>query len=39
MLYFYKILNILLRKIRPFFSKKIFYLLWGLRPKPKLRRP
>ena len=32
MLYFYKILDLLLRKMRPFFSRKIFYLLWGLRP-------
>ena len=39
MLYFYKILSILLRKMGHFFSKKIFYLLWGLRPRPKLPRP
>lgn len=35
MLYFYKILDILLRKMGPFFSREIFYLLWGLRPRPK----
>ena len=23
----------------PFFSRKIFYLLWGFRPRPKLPRP
>ena len=23
----------------PFFSRKIFYLLWGLRPRPKLPKP
>ena len=34
MLYFYKILGLLLREIGPFFSRKIFYLLWGLRPRP-----
>ena len=34
MLYFYKILGILLREMRPFFRREIFYLLWGLRPRP-----
>ena len=34
MLYFYKILGLLLREMWPFFSRKIFYLLWGLRPRP-----
>ena len=34
MLYFYKILNFLLRETGPFFSWKIFYLLGGLRPRP-----
>ena len=39
MLYFFKILGILLREMGPFFSREIFYLLWGLRPRPKLPRP
>jgi len=39
MLYFYKILGFLLRKMGPFFSREIFYLLLGLRPRPKLPRP
>ena len=39
MLYFYKILGLLLREMGPFFSRKIFYLLWGFRPRPKLPRP
>ena len=34
MLYFYKILGLLLREMKPFFSREIFYLLWGLRPRP-----
>lgn len=34
MLYFYKILGLLLREMGPFFSREIFYLLWGLRPRP-----
>ena len=38
MLYFYKILGVLL-EMRPFFSREIFYLLWNLRPRPKLPRP
>ena len=38
-LYFYKILGLLLREMWPFFSREIFYLLWGLRPRPKLPRP
>ena len=38
-LYFYKILDILLREMGSFFSRKILYLLWGLRPRPKLPRP
>ena len=38
-LYFYKILGLLLREMSLFFSKEIFYLLWGLRPRPKLPRP
>ena len=37
--YFYKILDLLLREMGPFFSREIFYLLWGLRPRPKLPRP
>ena len=28
----------LLREMGPFFSRKFFYLLWGLRPRPKLPR-
>ena len=39
MLYFYKILDFLLREMGSFFSREIFYLLWGLRPRPKLPRP
>ena len=39
MLYFYKILGLLLREMGHFFSRKFFYLLWGLRPRPKLPRP
>ena len=34
MLYFYKILGLLLREMGSFFSREIFYLLWGLRPRP-----
>ena len=33
-LYFYKILDFLLREMGPFFSREIFYLLWDLRPRP-----
>ena len=29
-----KILSLLLREMGHFFSRKIFYLLWGLRPRP-----
>ena len=33
-LYFYKILGLLLREMEPFFSREIFYLLWDLKPRP-----
>ena len=36
MLYFYKILDLFTKGDGPFFNRKIFYLLWGLRPRPKL---
>ena len=39
MLYFYKILGLLLREMGPFFSREILYLLWSLRPRPKLPSP
>lgn len=41
MLYFYKILGLLLRKMRPFFIREIFYLLWalGLGLEPALMSP
>ena len=32
--YFYKILGLLLKEMGLFLSRKIFYLLWGLRPRP-----
>ena len=37
--YFYKILGLLLKEMGLFLSRKIFYLLWVLRPRPKLPRP
>ena len=32
MLYFYKILDFLLKEKEPSFSREIFYLLWSFRP-------